>query len=445
MKQFKTFNIDWFDFDTQTLIAKFYYSFDNEIHFVETINFACKWFVPRVDVDILDSLLFHLSIAIGISYYKLYPTSDIIVKSWNLDSYQKQFWHKFYKNWLWEFMFTNDINPKWLFNFVSQSDKIYQKQVFDTSRKALIPIWWGKDSLVSVELFRQTNIEFNLFTFGKSYDIHNAAVDIIQKPYLLITRKLDPLLFDMNKQWYYNGHVPITGIIAFVLQVVAYMYDYRYIIMSNESSANYANIFWWWMDINHQYSKSLEFEKDFDKYLSIYISDNIKYFSLLRGFFEIHIAKLFAKYEQYFSSFSSCNANFSINNVAWQRWCWLCPKCLFVYAILRPYLTHEQTLQIFGTEYYENPDLQDMFESLMWISWHKPFECVWTQDEVILSMYEQYQRLDSEKIPYILKVFEQKVLTWLDEKKIAELQKYLFSIQENIIPDEIKFQIKELN
>jgi hypothetical protein len=54
-------------------------------------------------------------------------------------------------------------------------------------------------------------------------------------------RILDPKLFEMIDQGYYNGHIPITGIIAFVLTTAAYLYDYKYIVMSNEKSANEEN------------------------------------------------------------------------------------------------------------------------------------------------------------------------------------------------------------
>jgi hypothetical protein len=36
------------------------------------------------------------------------------------------------------------------------------------------------------------------------------------------------------------------------------------------------------VEINHQYSKSLDFERDFAEYVEKYISSDLKYFSLLR-------------------------------------------------------------------------------------------------------------------------------------------------------------------
>ena len=107
-------------------------------------------------------------------------------------------------------------------------------------------------------------------------------------------RDLDPKLFEMNKQGYYNGHVPISGIIAFVLTTAAYVYDYTYIIMSNEKSANEGNTVMDSIEINHQRSKSYQFESDFSQYIKKYLSLDVEYFSLLRGMYELRIVKIFS-------------------------------------------------------------------------------------------------------------------------------------------------------
>ena len=79
---------------------------------------------------------------------------------------------------------------------------------------------------------------------------------------MLIKRMMSQNLFKLNDLQYYNVHVPITGIIAFVLYTSAYLYNYKYIVMSNELSANDGNFSWEGFEVNHQYSKSLELEKD---------------------------------------------------------------------------------------------------------------------------------------------------------------------------------------
>ncbi len=81
-----------------TLKATFQYSFDHEEYFTEVIDFACEGFMVRkdLDVEVIENLLFHASIALGISYYKLCPSAQIIVTTGKLDAPQKTFWKKFY-------------------------------------------------------------------------------------------------------------------------------------------------------------------------------------------------------------------------------------------------------------------------------------------------------------------------------------------------------------
>ena len=60
-------------------------------------------------------------------------------------------------------------------------------------------------------------------------------------------------------------------------------------------------------NINHQYSKSYEFECDFNGYISRYFTTNIKYFSILRPISEFQITKQLVKYDKYLKIFRSCN------------------------------------------------------------------------------------------------------------------------------------------
>ena len=51
-------------------------------------------------------------------------------------------------------------------------------------------------------------------------------------------------LFELNmRSDIFNGHVPISAIYAFVGLLTSALYEYSYIITSNEESANYGNVF----------------------------------------------------------------------------------------------------------------------------------------------------------------------------------------------------------
>lgn len=443
MKAFDTFYFTWYTFDTTTLKASFFYSFDHEVDFIETIDFACSGFTVQanIDTDIINTLLFHLSLALGISYYKLYPTKKLVIETGSLDEHQQSFWKTFYTQWLWEFFYTNALSPHSFINFINWAKTTPSKLFSSQSSLPMIALGWGKDSLVSVESVKKLGIPFYTSTFGKDYYLHKIVGDSIWAPRLLMIRTMDPKLFDMNTQWYYNGHVPISGIIAFVLTTAAYLYDYTYIIMSNEKSANEGNTILDGIEINHQRSKSYQFESDFNQYIKKYLSPTVEYFSLLRGMYEIKIAKIFAQYPHYFDVFSSCNNNFKIienNKTTDHRRCGTCPKCAFVYTTLRPFLTDESTQTIFGQELYTNPTLIPLYKELLGIDGIKPFECVGTNEEVMYAMYLYYEKIrNNPQIPPIMEIFKQEILPTLSPDELLRLEKKLFTTytQDTNIPN----------
>ena len=63
-------------------------------------------------------------------------------------------------------------------------------------------------------------------------------------------------------------------------------------------------------------------------------------------------------------------------------WCGNCPKCLFVYIIMRPFLPEEELNKVFGTNLLNKESLDKDFRELVGIDENKPFECVGTREEV---------------------------------------------------------------
>ena len=127
--------------------------------------------------------------------------------------------------------------------------------------------------------------------------------------FLKIQRFLDWQVFQKHK---YDGHIPISAIYAFLGIFYAVLYRYSYFVVANEYSSNFGNIKYKGKTINHQWSKSSEFEDMFSDYVYNFISPDVKYFSLLRPFYEIRIAEIFSNYKKYFPYFSSCNKNFKL-------------------------------------------------------------------------------------------------------------------------------------
>ena len=63
-------------------------------------------------------------------------------------------------------------------------------------------------------------------------------------------------------------------------------------------------------------------------------------------------------------------------------WCGKCPKCLFTWIILSPFISRERLTEIFGKDLLNDPELKPVFEELNGTAAVKPFECVGTVEEV---------------------------------------------------------------
>ena len=190
-----------------------------------------------------------------------------------------------------------------------------------------------------------------------------------------------------------NGHTPFSAMLSFYSLLVSYGTNTREVALSNESSANEPTIPG--TKINHQYSKTLEYEEDFRYYVKTFLNDSNHYYSYLRPYTELQIAEMFAQHPQYFPVFKSCNAGSKEN-----KWCCNCSKCLFAYIILSPFIDNDTMVSIFGEDLLDKPEMEQYFDELRGVAPNKPFECVGTIDEVnkALEMIRESRR---DKKPFL--------------------------------------------
>lgn len=362
-------------------------------HQGETINFAEIIELPAVTVTSLTAkrqrliwlLLHDVHIVLGMSYWKLFCPS--VITGVSLSQTQTTFWDTVYRKGMGEFFYKNHIDSRGLIEFPVESQTTRKPIDFQADSRSLVLLGGGKDSIVSAQLLKKANREFSLFVVNAK-PVQTHIAQLINKPMVHIRRILDSKLFALNKRKdVYNGHVPISAIYAFLGVFAAALYDYRYVISSNEASASYGNTRYLGEEINHQWSKSWEFESLFGSYLDNTLTHTIKYFSLLRPFNEITISELFSTYPKYFTSISSCNTNFRLTGtIPSSRWCGTCAKCAFVFLMFAAFFSKEALLKIFHKNLFENETLIPLYEELMGISDVKPFECVGTPAESRLAL-----------------------------------------------------------
>ena len=379
-----------------------------ELSFTEKIYFSSV--VSSIQPILLKAIFNNLMLILGISYWKTYCPKEIIIESNFLTKNQAEFWNTVYTKGLGEFFYKNDIDFRGLIQFPSARQNSEKAISFPRKDRTFLGLGGGKDSIVAAEILKKQNKDFDLFTVGTS-EIQEGVANLIGKKPILIKRELDSKLFELNKEkGVYNGHIPISIIYAFLGLLASVLYDYSSVVVGNEKSANYGNVIYLGEIINHQWSKSEEFEKLFNEYVGKYITESVSYFSLLRNMSELEVMKEFVKYPKYFKAFSSCNRNFKILRGVYpersrraqddnKRWCGECAKCLFVFTLLCVFLSKKEVLGIFGQNLFENKTLLKPFKELLGLENFKPFECVGTPEEMSFALENVYKKGEFSKTP----------------------------------------------
>lgn len=350
------------------------------------------------------NLIFHIGLVELVSYWKATCSKNVIIKAGYINKEQIEFFKKLYFYGLGELFYTNGITPNYD-DFINIKCDLKEQNIEIPNYVGngnLIPIGGGKDSNVTLEIMK-SDFEDNLCFIINPKQVTLSCAQTAgysNEKIVTVKRTIDKNLIELNKQGFINGHTPFSALVAFLSYFNAYITGKKYILLSNESSANESNVDG--TKINHQYSKTYEFECDFNEYTKKYFKIDIKYFSLLRPLSEYQIAMLFSNYEKYHEIFKSCNVG--SKKEPW-HWCCSCPKCLFVYIILSPFLYKEKLIRIFGEDLFEKENLLDIFIELTGYGKTKPFECVGTYEEVRYAITKTISKLDKQ--PYLIKYYKE--------------------------------------
>ncbi len=385
----------------------------------------------NIDSEFLKHLFFNFGIINAINYYKLTCSKNFIIKCGFLDKTQKEFFKKLFYNGLGELLYRNNLEISYdEFLTITTIDKKNELHpIRDTFSGNLIPIGGGKDSIVTLELLREERTNNKCLLYKRNiYPEDIASKDTIltagytTEDILSFNVTLDPLMLQLNNEGFYNGHVPFSSCLAFASYIMAYLNNKKYIVLSNEASANESNVKD--TNVNHQYSKSFEFEKDFREYCFKYFSPHIEYFSLLRCWNEYQIIKEFLKTPQYLNVFRSCNVG-SKTNV----WCGNCAKCLYVTIMLYPFISQEKLKEVIGCDMLEDMKYKDILLGLVSDNYDKPFECVGTKEEIDYALKLSIEKYD--KLPALLEYYKNNLYK---ENKTYDVENYFN--ENNFINDE---------
>ena len=364
-------------YDAATASTSLVYRFDDGPDLIESIRFADDTLpiTPGREAAFAAALrLLHL--VAGISYYKAAVPESIVVAGEALDRDLAALMDSIYLHGLGEFAHRNGLDLRGRIRFPHRDHAPPAAAHIGLPRRTLVPIGGGKDSLVSVELLRAAHEPMTATWVGRS-PLIAACVERSGLPRLNIDRQISPLLFEMNRNGAWNGHIPVTAINSAILVCAAILHGFDAIAFSNERSASSANFVHDGFAVNHQWSKGIDFERAFRAHVQTRVAADLDYFSALRPLSELAVTRLFAPLSRYHDVFSSCNRNFRIlGDKPAERWCGQCPKCHFVFLALSPFLPKTRLVAIFGRNLLDDLALAADFDALLEVGAHKPFECV---------------------------------------------------------------------
>jgi hypothetical protein len=397
---------DGFDYQysDKGLRVQFHFSLADKYVFHPTMTVPPKDFFIHGNISdsFFKNILFQIGMVESISYWKAACPRRLIVRGHSLSEEQVSWWKKLYYNGLGEFRYKNCItsDPESFIQIESEPGHESEPFSLQLEKTAIVPVGGGKDSVVTLEILGKDNGNIPLILNPRDASKGTAMkMGLYYDSIVEVYRTIDPVLLELNAKGFLNGHTPFSALIAFVSVLAAGLSGKKYIALSNESSANESTVKG--SGINHQYSKSVEFEEDLRYYISQFITPEIEYFSFLRPLNELQIARLFSGLTQYFDVFKSCNVGSKTDT-----WCGKCAKCLFTYIILSPFIPQDKLKLIFGKDLLNDADLWPLFRQLTGMTESKPFDCVGTMDEVNAALQMTIKMIPETGLPELLKLYK---------------------------------------
>ena len=336
-------------------------------------SFAPTWCFPKKAEDCIswseDPTLLRTIFSLGmvelVSYWKIACPPKVVVQAGIINETQISWWKKLYYQGLGEFFYTNGIeaDPDTFMDLLCEpsEDTARISDVFSFTGSALatdpaasdcgclIPVGGGKDSACTIEMLKKSGHPLYTYIINpRGATLSTVKVSGLSEDHSIhVKRTLDKNMLELNRQGFLNGHTPFSALVAFSSVITARMYGLKYVALSNESSANESTVAG--STVNHQYSKSFEFEQDFHKYEKDWLGSGVYYFS------------------------------------------------------------HKRLTEIFGTDMLEDASMEDCFDKLTGLQSEKPFECVGSRHEVNAAICLTIEQMEAsgEPLPLLLKRYKE--------------------------------------
>lgn len=364
-------------------------------------RFACgdRAFVPEVTLTGLDPaeaarvanpaarrIVRALAIVEAASYWKAVVSPVIEVGLGDADPTELAWWESFWQPAMGEFYFRNGIDftvPGFLQiraaaglpagEAVASSPEVGASQ-------PLVMFSGGKDSLALTYALKDGG-PVDFFLYNPTASQRTLAESLAEGGRVTeIRRVILPELLEMNASGgYLNGHTPYSAYLALAAMLVGYLRGNDVIVAGNSRSDDEPNVeSYLGVSINHQWTKSAQYEAALQDYAARWLPAAPSYCSPLRPLYELQIIRSLTPHmDEYFQT-QSCN------KLKGQGWCRECAKCCWVFLATAALFGRNVAVSKAGGDLFANPALTALFEAMAGITpgVPKPFECTGTELEV---------------------------------------------------------------
>lgn len=398
MLRASSFTFGTYKVDTSRSIVTFTYRVEFRYGIVKT--FTDQLFFPdvapelweKVPKAVLEPTLQALLLMIGINYWCVFPTKNIRIEGFALTREQAKFWDALYLNGLGEFFYNMKIDFHGLIAFPYDASLTAPLPArFERPTKALLLNGAGKDSILSAEILKAEGVPFDFFAYEPT-PAHKRIASLVGAKTINVTRRRDSYLDVIMSLFGVSSAYPSVSTFTFVAVLLAELLGYDKIVFSNEKSADFGNLTYLGLPVNHQWCKSSEAEKMVNDYIQRFITPDISTSSLLRKYSELEIVRRFVSHPKYLRYVTSCNTYFWLSRTEQllmrkSYWCKKCPKCVFLFACFAAYLPKKEVVDIFGDDIYTKKRLLPLVRRILGIEGFKPLDCVGEPEEMILAMH----------------------------------------------------------
>jgi hypothetical protein len=237
----------------------------------------------------------------------------------------------------------------------------------------------GKDSLALAYAIRDGATPATDFFLYNPTDGQRSLAEALTSGGRIIEvrREVLPELLALNASGHPNGHTPYSAYLAIAALLAGYLRGSAMVAAGNSRSDDEPNVgSYLGMPVNHQWTKSHEFEAALGEYRDRWAPGAPPYSSPLRPLFELQIIRSLSGHLDAYLQTASCN------RIKGSGWCRSCAKCAWVFLATSALFGHDLAVRKAGGDMFADLALSGLYEAMAGLAGDKPFECTGTEEEV---------------------------------------------------------------